>query len=104
MSHTIEPDETTYFVFYGTEVTHVGVALAGYQTTSGQPNRVLDTDPASWLEQTTDIPMDLPELPEAGASVPIGIYVSGSTRLICHTEHTRTGNPPADEPQHFTVE
>ena len=104
MSLHIIPDENTYYLCYGDVVRHVGVALAGLQTTSGQPYHIIDTDPAAWLERTAHIDMpDLPELPEAEQAVEVGIYADNGKRLICHTAHTRTLNSPSDEPEYFTI-
>lgn len=99
-----KPTAPTYFVFYGAEATHVGVTLPGQVTTTGQPNGIYDTDPAAWLQATANIDMDLAELPDEGQEVTISIYRYDGDRVICHTEHTRTGSPPSEEPQHFTTD
>jgi hypothetical protein len=99
-----KPTSPTYFVFYGTEATHVGVTLPGEVTTTGQPQGIFDTDPAAWLAATVAINMpDLPGLPDEGQSVAINIYRYDGERVICHTEHTRTSNGPGEEPEHFTL-
>lgn len=104
MSLHLIPAENTYYVCYGDTATHAGVALAGLQTTSGQPFHIIDTDPVAWLELTAHIDMpDLPELPEAGQIVDVGIYSENGRRLICHTAHTRTINSPSDETEYFTL-
>lgn len=105
MRHVIKPDETTYHVFYGDVVRHVGVTFAGQTTSSGQPYYIVDADPVAWLARTAHITMnDLPELPASGEDVAIEVYTHNGTRLICHTEHKRTDNEPAAEPEYFVVE
>lgn len=105
MTHEInKPSEPTYFVFYGGAMNHVGVCMPGSVTTTGQPYAIIDNDPASWLLASAQIDMpDLPELPAEGEQVTIDIYQYEGIRVICRNEHIRTGNPPMDEPQYFTV-
>ena len=106
MSNEInKPSEPNYFMAYSDGVAHIGVTNPDQVTTTGQPGFIFSSDGAEFLAASKDVAMpDLPDLPQEGEWVALGVYQFEGKRLVCLQPHNRMHFHPDETPALFSIQ